>query len=348
MPRVHFDPKHSLLWDQLHEIGKDWIRSDKPVDETPSAILFQEILPAFPYHASEHKLLNITGSKLAQCLTGVVDPLHLLFRRKEDKQLLEDVYTNGPMYKAITKLLASFLQKAFTSDRGQGTFHILELGGGTGGTIKHIVDFLCRQGISFTYTFTDISGSLVGAAKKKFAGQTCMEHRVLDIEKEPPSEFLRRLHTIISTNCIHATRNLQASTANIHRMLRPDRFVSLVEFTKNIFWFDLVFGLLEGWWLYQDGRKHVLASESFWDRSLRAADFEHVTWTDGSSEEARTLRIIAGFPTKPAKASFAPKKLSRKPKLETVMYQQAGKTTLYADVYVPFNITPNEKRPIGK
>ncbi len=119
LPQVHFDPKHNLLWDQLHEIlkdaslvnfdGKDWIRSDKPVDETPSAILFQEILRAFPHHASEHKLLNITGSKLAQCLTGVVDPLHLLFRRKEDQQLLEDVYANGPMYKATTKLLASFL-----------------------------------------------------------------------------------------------------------------------------------------------------------------------------------------------------------------------------------------------
>jgi len=81
---------------------------------------------------------------------------------------------------------------------------------------------------------------------------------------------------------------------------------------------------------------------------MRAAGFEHVTWTDGSSEEARTLRIIAGFPTKPPKASFTPKKLSRKPKFETLMYQQAGKTTLYADVYVPFNITPNEKRPIGK
>lgn len=114
------------------------------MDETPSAILFQEILRAFPHHASEHKLLNITGFKLAECLTGAVDPLHLLFRRKEDKELLEDVYTNGPTYKAITKLLASFLRKDFTSDGGQGTFHILELGGGTGGTTKHIVDFLCR------------------------------------------------------------------------------------------------------------------------------------------------------------------------------------------------------------
>jgi acyl transferase domain-containing protein/acyl carrier protein/SAM-dependent methyltransferase len=362
LPRVQFNPKHNLLMDQLHEILKDsslvksdgvhLVRSDTPVDPTPSRTIFLEILPAFPHHASEHKLLNITGSKLAECLTGAADPLQLLFRSKENKELLEDVYTNGPMYEAITKLLGSFLQRAYTTNDEGGTFHILELGGGTGGTTKYIVDFLVRLGISFTYTFTDLSGSLVTAAKKKFTGRAFMDFMIIDIEKPPPEKFLNKFHTILSTNCIHATRNLQASTANIRQMLRPDGFVSLVEFTRNMFWFDLVFGLLEGWWLYEDGRKHVLASEDFWDRSMRAAGFKHVTWTDGSSEEARTLRVITGFPAEPASELFTPRRLprkpvSRKPEIETLVYKQAGKTTLYADVYVPPKIKPGEKRPIG-
>jgi acyl transferase domain-containing protein/acyl carrier protein/SAM-dependent methyltransferase len=357
LPRVQFLPKHHLLMNQLHEVLKDsslvksdganWVRSDTAVDQTHSSTIFQEILQAFPHHASEHKLLNITGSKLAECLTGSADPLQLLFRSKENKKLLEDVYTNGPMYEAITKLLGSFLQKAYTTNHEGGTFHILELGGGTGGTTKYIVDFLARQGISFTYTFTDLSGSLVTAAKKKFSGKALMEFMIIDIEKPPPEKFMNKFHTIISTNCIHATRNLQVSATHIRQMLRPDGFVSLVEFTRNIFWFDLVFGLLEGWWLYEDGRKHVLASEKFWDSSMRAAGFKHVTWTDGSSEESRTLRIINGFPAEPASESFMPKRLSRKPEIETVVYKQAGRTTLYADVYLPSNIKPGEKRPIG-
>ena len=358
LPRMQFNPKYNLLVDQLHEILKDaslvkadgahLVRSDKPVDETPSIVWLQEILQTFPHHALEHRLLNITGSKLAECLTGAADPLQLLFRRKEDKELLENVYTNGPMYEAITRLLGSFLQKAFISDRDGGTFHILELGGGTGGTTKYIIDFLFSQGISFTYTFTDISGSLVTAAKRKFSERPFMEFMVLDIEKKPPEKFLNRFHTIISTNCIHATRNLQTSAANIRQMLLPDGFVSLVEFTRNIFWFDLVFGLLEGWWLFEDGRKHVLASASFWDRSMRAAGFGHVTWTDGSSEEAQTLRIITGFLTKRTSEPSVPKKLSRKLQFETLVYQNFGQTTLSADVYVPSNIIPGEKRPIGK
>ena len=358
LPRMRFNPKYDLLMDQLHEIlldaslvkadGAHLVRSDKPVDEAPSIVLLQEILQTFPHHAPEHKLLNITGSKLAECLTGAADPLQLLFRHKEDKELLENVYTNRLMYEAITSLLGSFLQKALISDRDGGTFHILELGGGTGGTTKYIIDFLFSQGISFTYTFTDISGSLVTAAKRKFSERPLMEFMVLDIGKKPPEKFLNRFHTIISTNCIHATRNLQSSAANIRQMLRPDGFVSLVEFTRNLFWFDLVFGLLDGWWLFEDGRKHVLASASFWDRSMRAAGFGHVAWTDGSSEEAQTLRIITGFLTRRTSKPSVPKKLSRRPPIETLVYQNFGKTTVYADVYVPSNIMPGEKRPIGK
>lgn len=357
LPLVQFLPKYKLLMDQLHKILKDsslvksdgvtLIRSKTPIDHTSSGNILQQLLEEFPHHASEHKLLSITGSKLAECLTGATDPLQLLFRSRENKQLLEDVYTSGPMYEAITKMLASFLQRAYATNGEEGTFHVLELGGGTGGTTKYIVDFLVRQGISFTYTFTDLSGSLVTAAKRKFAGRAFMDFMILDIEKTPPEKFLNKFHTIISTNCIHATRNLQASMTNIRRMLQPDGFVSLVEFTRNLFWFDLVFGLLEGWWLYEDGRKHVLASENFWDRSIRAAGFKHVTWTDGSSEEARTLRIITGFPAEPASELFTPKKPSRRPKIETLVYKQAGETTLHADVHVPSDIKPGEKRPIG-
>ena len=80
---------------------------------------------------------------------------------------------------------------------------------------------------------------------------------------------------------------------------------------------------------------------------MRAAGFKHVTWTDGSSEEAKTLRIITGFLAEPASELFMPKKPLRRPKVETLVYRQAGKTTLHADIYVPSNIKHGEKRPIG-
>ena len=355
LPPLRYLPKHSMLVAQLYKILEDgnlihskdgdFVRSNTAIDTTPAAAFFEEALEVFPQHASEHKLLHITASRLGDCLVGAADPLQLLFRSKSNKEILEDVYANGPMYKAISQLLGSFLIKAFANPPEGGKFNILELGGGTGGTTKYIVDFLAGQGVPFSYTFTDLSGSLVAAAKKTFAGRD-MKFMVVDIEKEPPEELLNNYHCVISTNCIHATRDLTLSARHMRQMLQVGGFVSLVEFTKNIYWFDLVFGLLDGWWLFEDGRKHVLASEWFWHNSMKSAGFKHVTWTDGRSEEARTLRIITGFVDEAEGDDLKPKKAPPKLECETVVYKQVGNNSLLADIYYPQDISA-AKRPIG-
>ena len=89
-----------------------------------------------------------------------------------------------------------------------------------------------------------------------------MRYTTLDVEKEPPSQHIGQYDIVISTNCVHATRDLVKSTFNIRKMLRPQAVLCLVELTRNLYWFNLVFGLLEGWWLFNDGRKHVLADEA--------------------------------------------------------------------------------------
>jgi malonyl CoA-acyl carrier protein transacylase/acyl carrier protein/SAM-dependent methyltransferase len=360
VPSVQCLPKHSMELAQLYHILEDglliareggsntWVRTKAPVDPTPSATLLAKILQGFPLHASEHRLLHTTGSKLAECLSGTADPLQLLFRKKEDRELLEEVYTYGPMYEAITKLLASFLGKAYANIPAGETVNILELGGGTGGTTKFVVGHLTRNRVPFTYTFTDLSGSLVTAARHKFSSTySNMDFMTLDIEKAPPQKFHGQFHTIISTNCIHATSNLAVSCTNMRAMLRPDGFISLVEFTRNMYWFDIVFGLLEGWWLFKDGRKHVLGSETFWEQSMRTAGFKHISWTDGASEEARTLRIITSFNAEAQSQSFIPRQISSiKHNIQTVAYKREGNLDLLADIYLPKDSSPG-KRPIG-
>jgi hypothetical protein len=57
------------------------------------------------------------------------------------------------------------------------------------------------------------------------------------------------------TNCIHATRDPTRSCTNIRGCLFPGGILCLVELTRGLLWFDLVFGFLEGWWLFEDGRR---------------------------------------------------------------------------------------------
>jgi hypothetical protein len=78
-----------------------------------------------------------------------------------------------------------------------------------------------------------------------------------------------------------------------------------------------------------------LANEWFWDDSMRKAGFRLVTWSDGTSLEARTLRLITGFPADPERTSYIP---ARYPtdvdsKSEILLYKRKDGTPLFADIY---------------
>lgn len=307
IPLLDVLPRHYHLREVLYDIlrdgglatydGKCYARSETPIQPTHSNALFKQIVSDFPHHAKEHTLLDICGSNLAKLLTGSLDPLKLIFGTKANRDTLEHVYSTSPMYVIMSQLLTTFLEKALgnTQPVGDGVFRIIELGAGTGSTTRWVVDRLVQQGVRIEYTFTDISSSMVSAAKRKFQKYDCMRYSTVNIELEPPTQYHGQFDVVLSTNCIHATRNLPVSLKNINKLLRPHGFVALVEFTSRMFWFDLVFGLLEGWWRFDDGRDYVLARPEFWDKCLRESGFQHVSWTGGSTRESEVVRLITGF-----------------------------------------------------
>jgi nucleoside-diphosphate-sugar epimerase len=119
-----------------------------------------------------------------------------------------------------------------------------------------------------------------------------MNFKVFDIEKPPTAEMLHSQHIIIATNCVHATHSLVSSTKNIHQVLRQDGFLMMLEMTEKLPWVDLIFGLVEGWWLFDDGRQHALAQPSVWENTLQQVGYGHVDWTEGNCPEANVQRII--------------------------------------------------------
>ncbi|KAL9086711.1 MAG: hypothetical protein Q9165_007030, partial [Trypethelium subeluteriae] len=323
-----------------------------PTDSTSS--LYATLLSKFPKHASETKLLHTTGYRLAECLSGALDPLALIFRDSVARALVEDVYTNAPMFKTGTLLLSQYLSAILKRLDGIREVRILELGAGTGGTTKSLLEELNKLGpkYKFSYTFTDISSSLVAAAKKKFAKWAFMDYTVLDIEKDPDTQSLGAYDLILSTNCIHATTDLVQSTANIRKMLRPDGVLCLVELTRNLFWFDLVFGLLEGWWRFKDSRKHALASEQSWRQSLNTAGYNWVDWSDTLSQESDILRVITASPyemtpsvtaNKVADTSSAIRSNDMDELRETLTFKEIDGVHIHADIYYPKRLVDPEK-----
>lgn len=368
LPSMNTLPKHKHLVKQMRRIladsgflelgnAEEYMRTSKTFDVTSTSRKYERMLQKHPLYHFDTKLLNATGSYLAECLLGKKEPLSMLFGDKQNRELLAGFYAGNQMLRAATHLLVEFVGSTFSATQSDGTLSILEVGAGTGGTTKYIVEHLTRCGVSFEYYFTDISQSLVNQAKRNFASYSQMKFMTFDCDKPAPPDLHNKFHLVISTNCIHATGNITTSTTNILPVIRDDGALCVLEFTRILYWFDLVFGLLEGWWLFSDGRQHALASESFWDKSMRAAGYKHVSWTDGTTEEAKTLRLVCAFKgaRAPAKEeqSSAPSssgtvvKRSGVP-MEEIVWKQVGDLSLSADVYYPKTPDPpGKKRPIG-
>lgn len=310
-PVISSLPRHEKLVRQLYRILEDagliivngqgqFIRTSKPTDPTPASSIYEEIILQFPLHASVHRIVHAVGKELAECLTGAKDGLQIVFGNRENKKTLEDLYENWPLVRSGTIALGEFLEKAIVSaaDKNKaGPFRILEVGAGTGGTTKYMVRHLQKLGIPFEYVFTDLSSSLVTTAKRNFKDCPEMQFMTLDIEQEPEDSWVGYFHFIISTNCVHATRDLTVSLTSLRKMLRNDGALGLVEITQNMFWLDIAVGLFEGWWLFEDGRDHAVTPEWLWKEHLLRAGFEAVDWTDGVETESKTIRVIVGFPT---------------------------------------------------
>jgi acyl carrier protein/SAM-dependent methyltransferase len=348
LPPIEALPKHAKVMVQLHEIlataglltklaDGEFIRTELPVPTVSASVLKDELLQKFPKHSSETMLLHSTGHQLADCLTGRVDPVSVLFGNAAARELLGDVYTNAPMFKTGTLVLSQYLSSLLKDMGGKRELRILELGAGTGGTTKNVVETLVEQGHKFTYTFTDLSSSLVAAAKRKFSKWSFMEYKVVDIEKDTHPDFVSKYDIILSTNCIHATRDLVNSTSHIREMLKPDGLLCLVELTQNLYWFDLVFGLLEGWWLSSDGRWHALASEELWKKDLLEAGYKWVDWSRSSTKESQLLRVITASP------------FDAPSRLETVQFKEVDGQKLYADIHYPGELVePGKTLPVGE
>ena len=311
LDRIPYLPKHEQLMVFIYDLlekharlvdidGTEIRRTNISITPKSAEVLFEDNVRKFPEHAANDKLTQLTSAKLAECLTGEFDGLQLLFGTSEGREIASAMYRESPINLVWIRQIEDFL-KCLLSERSMDMepIKILEMGAGTGGTTSRMVPLLASLGIPVQYTVTDISSSLVAAARKRFKEYPFVQYKVLDIEKPPPMDMLHSQHMILATNCVHATHSLVNSTTNIHNLLRSDGFLMMLEMTEPLPWVDLIFGLVEGWWLFDDGRRHALASPSVWQKTLHAAGYGHVDWTEGDRPEASVQRLIIALASSP-------------------------------------------------
>ena len=311
LDRIQYLPQHqqfvdwiyNLLEKHAHLIKIDgsniWRTAVAPPSQSAD-VLLQDILREHPEFASDHQLTCLTSAKLAECLLGQADGLQLVFGSAEGRETASAWYSKSPINMVWIKQIEDFLKGLLCRQPTQAEpFRILEMGAGTGGTTARLLPLLADLGVPVEYTVTDISSSLVAAARKRFKQYPFAQFKVLDIEKPPGPDLMHSQHIVLATNCVHATHSLANSTKNIHSLLRSDGFLMMLEMTEKLPFVDIIFGLLEGWWLFDDGRRHALSPASLWENTLRSVGYGHVDWSDGNLPEANIQKVIIALASSP-------------------------------------------------
>ncbi|KAJ8128730.1 hypothetical protein O1611_g4904 [Lasiodiplodia mahajangana] len=221
-------------------------------------------------HVVDFRLLDAIGQNLIDIAMGTTLPIETGMT----DDLLGRYYREGlGMGQYSTYIVRLVQQLVHLSPR----LRCLEIGAGTGGVTKPILQEIGRK-IS-SYTFTDVSSGFFPSAKTVLEGLTdSLVFEVLDISKDPTGQGFEEesYDVVIASMVLHATPSLSETLRNARRLLKPGGYLIVLEIRHDApVRMGTVFGAFPGWWLGQnDGRQMSPAVDnSVWDSTLRESGF---------------------------------------------------------------------------
>jgi acyl transferase domain-containing protein/NADPH:quinone reductase-like Zn-dependent oxidoreductase/acyl carrier protein len=316
--RLRIADRHTRLFDRLFDIlveagtlarGPAELRVVRPLTFTEIEPLSRHIERDFPECQAEKTLLTRCGQNLASALRGEIEPLELLFPGGDGSDA-ERLYRESPG----AKLFNGAVQQALREVLGNGLAgrHVLEVGGGTASTTEFVREVAYQAS---SYTFTDVSPTLVGRAAQRFADWPGFTTRVLDLERDPETQGLsdERFDVVLAVNVVHATKDLGATLRRIRRLMAPGGVLVLVEVVRQQRWIDLTFGLTPGWWAFSDHARRAsspLLSATEWERVLVEEGFEaaKAVPSESSATGVRALQsvVVSTVSTRPHRTETPP------------------------------------------
>ncbi len=237
----------------------------------------EQLADKHPYNANELAMLRRCGPALAEVLQGRADPLSLLF--SGDGSDAADFYLKAPAYVAANRMLGDAVAAAVSHLPEDRRLRVLEVGAGTGASADAMIANLPPG--RFDYTYTDISAGFFAQAEQRLtATGASIDYKRLNIESEPVAQGFdsHGYDLVIAGNVLHATRDLGETLAHCRELLAPSGQLIAVELLRPYSWHDLTFGLLDGWWRFNDDYRpdHALASPAVWRRAMSDAGFSEV------------------------------------------------------------------------
>ncbi|KAI1768458.1 hypothetical protein GGR53DRAFT_532368 [Hypoxylon sp. FL1150] len=224
---------------------------------------------------SDVKIMLLVGKTMPRVFRGETTMLEH-FRTSG---LLDEYYSNGFGTRQTTMWVGSILRQ-MTSRNPH--LSLLEIGAGTGGATKTILNAI---GHDFDkYTFTDISSSFFENAAEKFSGwQGSMVFKACNAENDPVEQGFQSgtYDVVIAFMVVHACARLDEAVANLRKLLKPGGMLVLGEGSSDGAMqagAGFIFGTLSGWWRGVDEGRTLspLVNAAEWETILKDAGFSGI------------------------------------------------------------------------
>ncbi|WP_160395836.1 SDR family NAD(P)-dependent oxidoreductase [Paenibacillus sp. MMS18-CY102] len=241
-----------------------------------------------PDMRSQVRLVETTMRELPAIVTGKTPATEVMFPNSS-MELLEGVYKNNKVADYFNEVVAN-IAAAYVANRikqePHASIRMLEIGAGTGGTSQMVFNklepFKAHIG---EYCYTDISRSFLIHAEQQYGPQApYLAYKLFNAEQQPTDQGIAEgeYDIVIATNVLHATRNMRVTMRNTKALLRKNGMLLVNEMNGNTLFTHLTFGLLEGWWLYEDPELRDQGcpglSPEAWERVLEAEGYRSIAF----------------------------------------------------------------------
>ncbi|QIC04831.1 SDR family NAD(P)-dependent oxidoreductase [Brevibacillus sp. 7WMA2] len=223
---------------------------------------------------------------LPDILTGKVPATDVIFPNSSMK-LVEGIYKENPLADYYNEVLANtavaYMQEILAHD-SKARFRLLEIGAGTGGTSAMVFQKLKPYHEHLDeYCYTDVSKAFLQHAEQEYGPHNpYLTYQIYDVEKPADRQSIQigEYNLVIATNVLHATSNIRQTLRNAKVLLKKNGLLLINEISCKSVFAHLTFGLLEGWWLYEDPSLRIPGCPGLvptsWKRALEQEGFHSV------------------------------------------------------------------------
>lgn len=248
-------------------------------------------------------LVEATLRALPEILTGKVPATDIIFP-DSSMRLVEGVYTHNRdadfFNEVVADTAAAFIE-ARIKQNSSSKLRIIEMGAGTGGTARVVLQKLqpYRDFIK-EYCYTDVSRAFLMHAEKEYGPQNpYLTYKLFNVELPVDGQGIGEggYDIAIAANVLHATRDIRQTLRNVKAVLQKNGLLLINELSSNTLFTHLTFGLLEGWWLYEDAVLRIPGCPALypatWKAVLESEGYQSVCFPAQEEHELGQQVIVA-------------------------------------------------------